>query len=210
MPAPRWLLPFVGTLALATCSSTVLAAEASRDQSEWPCVQHKVDRLSSAQMWDGPPVEDLTGWREDKTIQKLVPVLTSRRVPIDDARKAIDDFAQSLPEEQRDQKLKLLFAAVLDATNRDRAVVMAGIERFQRRQRERAVAIEKQGAELRDLRASKDVSPAKVAEAQQAYDWAVRVFSERQQAIPLACEVPVLIEQRLFAIAQEIRARMTE
>ncbi len=126
MPAPRWLLPFVGTLALATCSSTVLAAEASRDQSEWPCVQHKVDRLSSAQMWDGPPVEDLTGWREDKSIQKLVPVLTSRRVPIDDARKAIDDFAQSLPEEQRDQKLKLLFAAVLDATNRDRAVVMAG------------------------------------------------------------------------------------
>src|SRR5690606_13936811 len=149
------------------------------------------------------PVEDLTGWREDKSIQKLVPVLTSRRVPIDDARKAIDDFAQSLPEEQRDQKLKLLFAAVLDATNRDRAVVMAGIERFQRRQRERAVAIEKQSAELRDLRASKDVSPAKVAEAQQAYDWAVRVFSERQQAIPLACEVPVLIEQRLFAIAQE-------
>jgi hypothetical protein len=38
----------------------------------------------------------------------------------------------------------------------------------------------------------------------------VRVFAERQQSLPLACEVPVLIEQRLFAIAREIRERMTQ
>ena len=210
MAASRWLLPLVGTLALATHSNAGLAAEVSTAQSDWPCIQHKVDKLSSAQMWDGPPVDDLTEWREDKTIEKLVPVLTSRRVSIEDAGKAIDEFVHSLPEDQRNKGLMLLFAAVLDATNRDRAVVMAGIERFQRRQRERAAAIEKQSAELRDLRASNDVSPAKLAEAEQAYNWAVRVFTERQQSIPIACEVPVLIEQRLFAIAREIRARMTE
>jgi hypothetical protein len=38
----------------------------------------------------------------------------------------------------------------------------------------------------------------------------VRVFSERQQSLTLACEVPVLIEQRLFELGREIRSRMKD
>jgi len=38
----------------------------------------------------------------------------------------------------------------------------------------------------------------------------VRVFSERQQSLPLACEVPVLIEQRLFALGRDIRQHMSD
>jgi hypothetical protein len=35
------------------------------------------------------------------------------------------------------------------------------------------------------------------------------VFQERQQNIPIACEIPVLVEQRIFALAQSIRALMS-
>ena len=87
---------------------------------------------------------------------------------------------------------------------------MAGIERFQQRQRARAAEIERQSVEIRKLRADHQTQPAQLAAAQDKYNWDVRVFNERQQSIPLACEVPVLIEQRLFAIAQEIRSRMSE
>jgi len=205
MAAPQWLRLLIGTVVIAAYASPGSAAE-----SDWPCIQHKVDKLSSAQMWDGSPVESLTEWRGDPAIKKLVPILTNRRIPIERAGEAIDQFAASLPEEKRDQALMQLFAAVLDATNRDRAIIMAGIERFQRRQRERAANIERESAELRKLKAENNVAPAKLAEAEDAYNWDVRVFSERQQSIPLACEVPVIIEQRLFAIAREIRARMSE
>jgi len=46
--------------------------------------------------------------------------------------------------------------------------------------------------------------------AEDRYNWDVRVFTERQQSLPLACEVPVLLEQRLFELAREIRARMQD
>ena len=51
---------------------------------------------------------------------------------------------------------------------------------------------------------------SELAAAVDKYDWDVRVFSERQQSLPLACEVPVLIEQRLFELGREIRSRMKD
>jgi hypothetical protein len=117
------------------------------------------------------------------------------------------------PSDKRDDALKLLFAGLLDVINSDRAVVMSGIERFQQRQRRRAAEIERQGAVLRQLKeraASDETARAELASAEDRYNWDVRVLSERQQSLPLACEVPVLLEQRLFELGREIRSHMTD
>jgi hypothetical protein len=180
---------------------------------DWPCVQRKVRTLTSAQMWDGGAVEDLTQWRDNEEITKLVAVLASRRVPLAQAAAAISHFAGGQPQERRDDALKLLLAGLLDTINSDRAVVMSGIERFQQRQKARAAEIERQGVVLRQLkeqRASDEKARAALAAAEERYNWDVRVFSERQQSLPLACEVPVLIEQRLFELAREIRSHMND
>ncbi len=90
---------------------------------------------------------------------------------------------------------------------------MAGIERFQQRQRARAAEIERQGAALRQIKeraATDDQARAELAAAEDRYNWDVRVFSERQQSLPLACEVPVLIEQRLFELGRDIRQHMSD
>jgi hypothetical protein len=189
----------------------VLAADPANP--DWPCIQRKVARVTSVQMWDGPAVDDLTGWRDRADIRKLVPVLASRRVPLDEAVEAVARFADGQPPDQRDDALKLLFAGLLDVVNDDRAVVMSGIERFQQRQKARAAEIERQGTALRQLReraASDQNVRAEVATAEDRYQWDVRVFTERQQSLPLACEVPVLIEQRLFELGREIRSRMND
>ena len=97
--------------------------------------------------------------------------------------------------------------------NSDRAVVISGIERFQQRQKARSAEIERQGAAIRQLKeraANDEKARAELAAAEDRYDWDVRVFSERQQSLPLACEVPVLIEQRLFELGREIRSRMND
>ena len=39
-------------------------------------------------------------------------------------------------------------------------------------------------------------------------DWDTRIFEERRKTISYACEVPVLIEQRLFALARAIQHSM--
>src|SRR5262249_15207595 len=153
---------------------------------------------TSVQMWDGASVDDLTQWRDNEEIAKLIAVLTSRRVPLEQAAAAIAEFAAAQPQEKRDEALKLLFAGLLSTVNTDRAIVMRGIERFQQRQKARAAEIERQGTALRELReraTGDEQARTELAAAEDRYKWDVRVFSERQQSLPLACEVPVLIEQ---------------
>ena len=195
---------------IALGGAPALAADTTN--SNWPCVQHKVATLTSAQMWDGPDVDDLAQWRDSEEIKKLIAVLASRRVPIEEAAAAIDRFAAAQPPDKRDDALKLLFAGLLNTVNSDRAVVMSGIERFQQRQKARAAEIERQGAAIRQLkeRPNDEKSHSELAAAVDKYDWDVRVFSERQQSLTLACEVPVLIEQRLFELGREIRSRMKD
>ena len=211
MTSSRTIVGLIAASLMALAAPRALAADPANP--DWPCVQRKVAMLSSAQMWDGSDVDDLSQWRDNEQITKLVAVLASRRVPIEQAAAAIAQFAAAQPPDQRDDALKLLFAGLLTTVNNDRAVVMSGIERFQRRQKARAAEIERQGAALRQLReraANDDKARAELAAAQEQYNWDVRVFTERHQSLPLACEVPVLIEQRLFELGREIRARMND
>src|SRR5262245_35564955 len=197
---------------LLTClAGRALAADSSTP--DWPCVQRKVGELTSAQFWDGPQVEGLTGWQNNETLAKLIAVLMSRRVSLEEAASQIADFAGRQPEATRDQSLTLLFAGLLQSANSERNVVIGGIERFQQRQRGRAHEIERQGAEIHRLKeraTNEDGARAELQLAQDKYNWDVRVFGERQQSLPLACEVPVLIEQRLFALGREIRSHMRD
>jgi hypothetical protein len=186
---------------------------ADPDHPDWPCVQRKVTELTATQMWDRGDVGDLTQWRGNEAMQKLIVVLASRRVPLEQAVDAIARFADAQRPDERDDTLKELFAGLLDLINRDRASVMAGIERFVKRQKGRAAEIERQGAVIRRLKAraaTDDQARAELTAAEERYNWDVRVFTERQQSLPLACEIPVLIEQRLFALGREIGARMSD
>jgi hypothetical protein len=211
MTSSTTIIGLIAASLIALAAPRAIAADPANP--DWPCVQRKVAMLSSAQMWDGADVDDLTQWRDSEEMTKLIALLASRRVPLEQAAAAIARFAASQPPDKRDDALKLLFAGLISTVNSDRAVVISGIERFQQRQKARAAEIERQGAALRQLReraASDDKARAELAAAEERYNWDVRVFTERQQSLPLACEVPVLIEQRLFALGREIRARMND
>jgi hypothetical protein len=207
------LAAILAALATAGANAAEPSKPAPSANPDWPCIQHKVLTLTSAQMWDGPQVDDLETWRDNAEVVKLIPALASRRVPMEQAAAAIEGFAAAQPKETRDEALKLLFAGLLKTVNADRAIVMSGIERFQKRQKARAEEIQRQGEAIRQRRqeASADAKARpEVAAAEDRYNWDVRIFTERQQSLPLACEVPVLIEQRLFELAREIRARMRD
>ncbi|MGE0318745.1 MAG: hypothetical protein AB7I44_12045 [Hyphomicrobiaceae bacterium] len=190
------------------------AASAMSANADWPCVQHKLQVLTAVQMWDGPAIASEGKSSDDETIRKLVPIIASRRIPMDEVEKDITAFADALPAEQRDKKLAELFSATLAEINETRSSVVDGIEKFQRRQILRSKKLEADGAKLAELLKASDANPkdqeaARLAqEAQSRYDWDARVFQERQQNIPIACEIPVLIEQRAFAIGQAIRNLM--
>ena len=217
MPIARRKSPVPLRLGLAVVLAMLaMPAAAARDEpgSDWPCVQRKIDTLTSAQMWDGAPIDDVNEWRDDPEVKKVLPTLVSRRVPIGEAATAIRQFAEAIPEASRDAKLKLLFAAILATMNAERSTVMSGIERFQQRQKARAAELERQGLALKTLRekaaAADGEAKAELARAEERYNWDARVFGERQQSIPIACEIPVLFEQRVFELGREIRSHMKD
>lgn len=181
-------------------------------KATWPCVQRRIETVSVSQFWDGPSIDGVKGWYLDKDVSSLIEVLASRRVPVEEAEAQIKAFAEKQAADKRDERLVLLFAGLFDKISGQRRSVISGIEKYQKAQRERADQLEQQSTALGEL--EKKVGGGLVADnpelvaAQEKFNWAQRIFQERQTSIPLACELPVLIEERLYAIAQAIRAQM--
>jgi hypothetical protein len=172
---------------------------------DWPCNQIKVPELSVTAVWAGPPIDDVgSAWEDNTTTRDLVARLAARRTPLDDAQKAIAGFVTG-SEAERQQKAKLIFAGLFKSLDRERGEVMRGIERYTRRQREFAGQIRSTILELRNLQDRPDRDQGKVDELAARVEWDTRVFEERRKTIGFVCEVPVLIEQRLFALARAIQ-----
>lgn len=211
-----WLAALAALAPLGAALAPAFAAEPAKDNAEWPCVYRKVPVLSAATIWDGPAITDTASWRKDETIRKLSQYLISRRVKEDEAEAAIKKYAAGLPADTHDAKLTELFAAVLTRTNEDRKLVMSGIERFHKRQMERAQEIEKEGIQLPPENSEGLTDEAngpageisKLSSKEEKYKWEVRTFQEKQANIPIACEIPQLIDQRAGDIARAIRAEM--
>ncbi len=173
--------------------------------ADWPCNQIKVPEISVAAVWTGPSIDDAgNAWEENPAIRDLVTRLAARRTSLDDAQRAISDFMTGNAAE-RPQKAKLIFAGLFATLNHERGEVMGGIERFFRGQRAFADKIRSETGELRDVQDAADHDQSKVDELANRVTWDTRIFEERQKMISYACEVPVLIEQRLFALARMIQ-----
>jgi hypothetical protein len=172
---------------------------------DWPCNQIKVPELSVAAVWAGPSIDGVgSRWEESATTRDLVARLAARRTPLDDAQKTIADFLTGTQAE-REEKAKLVFAGLFKTLDRERSEVMRGIERYTRKQREFAGQIRSTIFELRDLQDRSDRDQSKIDELAARVEWDTRIFEERRKTIGFVCEVPVLIEQRLFALARTIQ-----
>ena len=191
---------------LAACAVGARAADSRHP--DWPCVQAKVPELSVVAMWGGPPLDEAAKtWENDPKIRDLVPRLAARRVPLADAEKSVAEFITGSAGE-REQKAKLLFAGLFDRLNRERTTVMNGIERLNRRQQELADRLRSDIAELRRVQDAPAPDAAKLAQMAHQVEWTTRIFEDRRKSIRFVCEVPVLIEQRLFALGRVVHQAM--
>jgi hypothetical protein len=196
------LLVIAMTIELVLRSAAIAADPRFAD---WPCIQIKVPEISVAAVWSGPSIDDVGhAWEENPATRDLVPRLAARRIPLDDAQRAISDFITGSVSE-RQQKAKLIFAGLFATLNQERSQVMNGIERFSRQQAAFADRIRLDIAELRELQDAPDHDQSRLDELANRIDWNTRIFEERRKTISYACEVPVLIERRLFALARAIQ-----
>jgi hypothetical protein len=184
------------------------AAMAAGNDPDWPCVQRKVAEISAGQVWDGPPLDGIgDAWRRDDALVELAQTIASRRTDMAEAKRRIADFAAAAGAE-KNRRLTLLFAGVLDTLNVERRSIIAGIGRFARRQHALADKISAQSAELDQL-PEKDATAEQVDRREELLEmqtWDSRIFRERERSLQYVCELPVLLDQRAFALGREVTA----
>jgi chromosome segregation ATPase len=194
--------------ALVLCAglpSVSLAADAR--YPDWPCVQAKVPDISVAAVWDGPPIEPAADtWQNEPEIKDLVARLAARRTSLEEAHKSIVQFLTGDAAEKAD-KGKRLFAGLFETLNGQRTEIMNGLERLARSEKELAEQIRSDTMALHELQDKSPPDQSKIDELAAKIGWSTRIFEDRRKSIRFACEVPVIIEKRLFALSRTIQQR---
>lgn len=201
-----WL---AAAIALSLPAGLAATAEPRRSDlnPDWPCRQILVPRLSVAAVWSGPSIENVH-WTKDGAVAALVSKLAARRTALSDAEQLIDGFAQAQGPEKT-EKLTALFAGLFETLNDERTQVIEGLLRYGAKQKELAAKIRTERAAAQEKQAEPPREAGKTAGGTaQELDWDLRLFDERQRSLSFVCESPVLIEQRLFALARAIERNL--
>jgi hypothetical protein len=199
------LIALVAVLALSLLQPCFAADPRYPD---WPCAQAKVPEVSLAAVWAGPDLADVAGkWRDDNRISALVSKLAARRTPIEVAEKDIATLLSG-PTAEKTEQGKLLFAGLFETLNTQRSSVLNGLERITRKQRAAAEKIRDDALTLQAAQGAPTPDAAKIEELGNQLVWATRIFDDRRHVITFVCEVPVAIDQRLFALGRMIQQEM--
>jgi hypothetical protein len=175
---------------------------------DWPCQQLKVPGIAIASVWTGPSIEVGDAAKPTDAKQaELVSRLAARRTPIEDARKLIADYVVGTSAEKQ-EKAKALFAALYSTLNAQRDEVMNGIERFSRKQKAAADDIREQAQKLRQMQDKPNADSAQNEELAGRLAWQTRIFEDRRKSTSYVCDVPVLIEKRLFDLGKAVQGAL--
>jgi hypothetical protein len=180
-------------------------ARAATTDPDWPCMQRKVPQLSLGQVWNGPDLPPAAkDWSKDPAVSALVEEVAARRIPIANAQKAIKDFAASLPAGQVVPKMTMLVQGMFDQMDAERSHVISGISRYAHKQLELAAGLRKEASDVDALRAKPDADPDEIERRTDQLNFATRIFNERVQSLTYVCDVPTIIEQRLYQLSKTV------
>lgn len=184
-----------------------IARAADPRYPDWPCMQAKVPEISLAAVWAGPPIDDVASrWKDDTEVATLVTQLAARRVPLDEAQKAVADYLARAKD--KTAAGKLVFAGLFDTLNAQRSAVLTGLERVMRKQREAVEKIRTDTSDLQALQSAATPDETKVEELNNQLLWETRIFDDRRRVMSFVCEVPTIIDQRLFSLSRTIQQEM--
>lgn len=193
----------INILAMALLMAPGLALGAESTDPDWPCVQRKVESLSLGLMWPLP----VTKAELSPDAKSLAGKLALRRVSLDDAQALITAYVADHPGTTADD-LGNIFTAVFDKIGKDRKRVIGGIASYAHSQVALAERINTARSEAETLSdaATPDFDRIDLIEEQVAWD--ERIYTDRERSLTYVCETPVLLEKRLYAIAQMLQAAL--
>ncbi len=206
----RHLIPAAAAMLLLPALSLPASAAIKYDPS-WPCQQRKVPELSLGQFWNGPDLpKSAADWEKDSGVSALVEEVAQRRVPLDEANKKIVDFAASLAPDKKQDRMMMVVQGLFDHMGRERSDVMSGISHYAHSQADLAAYVRKESSELDAFRDKPGADPDEVDRRTDKLNMDIRTFEERTKSLTYVCEVPTVIEQRLYQLMKTVAGTVTD
>ncbi len=180
-----------------------LASGAESTDPDWPCIQRKVENLSPGLMWTAP----VTPAELSPDARALASRLALRRVSLDESRTLIADYVAAHPG-TTENDLGIIFTAVFEKIGKDRRRVMGGIASYAHSQVALAARINTARVEMDSLSDAEKPDFDRIDQIEEQVAWDERIYNDRERSLGYVCETPVLLEKRLYAIAQMLQAAL--
>lgn len=179
------------------------AESATFADPSWPCLQRKVADLSLGIMWPHPVAELAVEESDPAALREISTRLALRRTGLDEMDALINDFVARQPDPNLDL-LGNVFKMVFDRLSSNRRDIISGIEDYSFRQIELAENIDRTRSEMALLLKASEPDFDQIDKLEEKLDWEERIFRDRALSLTYVCETPVILEKRLFAVAQAL------
>jgi len=103
-----------------------------------------------------------------------------------------------------------VFARVFGTLSKRRTRIINGIGEFSLSQIGLSEQIDTTRVEMDRLMSAENPDYDKVDALEEKLDWDQLIYTDRQRNLTYLCETPVLLERRLFGIAQMLQAQIAE
>ncbi|GAA0296127.1 hypothetical protein [Rhodovulum strictum] len=188
--------------ALLALGAATIAPAADFSDPTWPCIQRKVEQLSPGIMWPHPVEEQSYDAATEAAVKELVGRLVLRRIPLEDLDPVVAAFAA---EHGNDPALMgHVFMSAFTIMARQRQAIIKGIEEYSLSQIALSERIDATRVEINTLLDADPLDHDRIDAAEEQLAWDERIYTDRAQSLTYVCETPVILEQRLFAIAQKL------
>jgi hypothetical protein len=197
---------------LMACSLIVVlgaAPAAAEEIRDWPCDAPLAERFDPVQVWGSPLPSSLPeGWRQDPGVREIVEFAANPENPPGQGAKEIVAFAAPLGAE-REERLLLLFAGLLDQFNLLREFALEGVRDFVLRAKILRDAVAQNDAALAALPA--DGGPRMEAQRRayaQARSLDARSMDDALEEAEFLCRRYGYLDSKLRELTAAIRAAL--
>jgi hypothetical protein len=176
---------------------------------DWPCDAPFAERFEPAQVWGGALPRSLPeGWRQDAAVREVVEFAANPENTPRQGAKRIAAFAAPLGAE-REERLMMVFAGLLDRFNVLRGFVIEGVRDFVLRAKILREAIDRNDAAVAALPAGGE---AEVEEQRrghlEARFWDARRMDDSLEEAEFLCHRYAYLDEKLRRLTAAVRSAL--
>ncbi|MGR3794859.1 hypothetical protein [Vannielia sp. SX4] len=179
------------------------ATAADFSDPTWPCIQRKVGQLSPGLMWPAAIEKPTLSTDVEADVEDLVGYLTLRRLALQETEPQLAAFTASHGTDPA--LLGHVFEQSFTRLNTLRTRLITGIEEYSLGQIALSERIDAARLKMDAEMAKENPDFDLVDELEEQIAWDERIYTDRRQSLTYVCETPVLLEKRLYGIAQMLQ-----